>query len=55
MLQEACAGGDQQGAPAFFAALRSNISATRQAGGAAAVLETGVACLLRFLQINLCG
>jgi hypothetical protein len=43
-------------AAGYFAALRSAISSTlTQADGPAAVLESGVACLQQFLQINLCG
>lgn len=48
----------------FFEALRTVIRTSLQspdagsdavAASAAAVMETGVACLLKFLQINLCG
>lgn len=51
-------------APAYFAALRAAVSsALREADGgsskaaaaASEVLEAGVACLHKFMQVNLCG
>lgn len=57
-LLKSCADGIGS-ASEFIAALRSSVSNSLQPAVSStaptAVLETGVACLLKFLQINLCG